>query len=268
MRKVVASSCMAAMLSFGIAAFAQTTGQNPTGSSGQAGSTMTQGRQLGDSAKTQQQVTLVGCIQRESEYRQAAGSGKGGTLGTGVGVGNEFVLINASQGSSMASSVGSPASSTSPSPSDPAATAGTAGTSGTSGTSSTSPSATSSASTTMTTASGKAYALTGDREKDLEQYVGQKVEIVGTLDASAPGASATAGANTGSTGATTSGTGTASTGTTSTGTGTGTTAGATTGATTGSSGATAGISASAGQRFSDLQQISIVSFKAIGACSQ
>jgi hypothetical protein len=41
------------------------------------------------------QVTLVGCIQKESEYRQAQDKGKGGA-GTGIGTGDEFVLTNAS----------------------------------------------------------------------------------------------------------------------------------------------------------------------------
>ena len=43
-----------------------------------------------------QRVTLIGCIQRESDYRQARDQGKGGVAGTGVGVGDEFVLTNAS----------------------------------------------------------------------------------------------------------------------------------------------------------------------------
>jgi hypothetical protein len=43
-----------------------------------------------------QQVTLVGCIQREADYRQARDKGRGGVAGTGIGVGDEFVLINAS----------------------------------------------------------------------------------------------------------------------------------------------------------------------------
>ena len=31
------------------------------------------------------QVTLVGCVQREADYRKAQGIGRGGALGTGVG---------------------------------------------------------------------------------------------------------------------------------------------------------------------------------------
>ena len=43
-----------------------------------------------------QKVTLIGCIQRESDYRQARDQGKGGVAGTGIGAGDEFVLTNAS----------------------------------------------------------------------------------------------------------------------------------------------------------------------------
>lgn len=48
------------------------------------------------SAQADQEVTLVGCIQKESDYRQARDKGRGGAVGTGVGAGNEFVLTNAS----------------------------------------------------------------------------------------------------------------------------------------------------------------------------
>ena len=99
--------------------------------------------------------------------------------------------------------------------------------------------------------SGKAYALTGNREKDLEPHVGQRVEIVGTLERSGSG--------------TTSGAATApGAGTTAAGTASGTAAGTTTSGT-----ATASGSAGASPRFGDLQQINVVSFKAVGgSCSQ
>ena len=41
-------------------------------------------------------VSLTGCIQREVDYRRQHNSGKGGFLGFGGGLGNEYVLINAS----------------------------------------------------------------------------------------------------------------------------------------------------------------------------
>jgi len=45
-------------------------------------------------------VTLVGCIQREADYRKAIDRGRGGVVGTGLGGGDEFVLINASRAAS------------------------------------------------------------------------------------------------------------------------------------------------------------------------
>jgi hypothetical protein len=48
-------------------------------------------------AKQEQQVTVVGCVTKEADYRSARDAGKGGAAGTGVGAGNEFVLTNAMQ---------------------------------------------------------------------------------------------------------------------------------------------------------------------------
>jgi len=39
-------------------------------------------------------VRVAGCIQSEADYRKARNLGRGGTAGTGVGVANEFVLID------------------------------------------------------------------------------------------------------------------------------------------------------------------------------
>lgn len=41
------------------------------------------------------EVTLIGCIELERDYRARKDAGRGGVLGTGVGVGNEFVLSSA-----------------------------------------------------------------------------------------------------------------------------------------------------------------------------
>ena len=41
-------------------------------------------------------ISLIGCIQREADYRRQHGSGKGGFLGFGGGLGNEYVLVHAS----------------------------------------------------------------------------------------------------------------------------------------------------------------------------
>jgi hypothetical protein len=45
----------------------------------------------GQTAK-QNEVALVGCVELERDYRARKEAGRGGVLGTGVGVGNEFVL--------------------------------------------------------------------------------------------------------------------------------------------------------------------------------
>ena len=39
-------------------------------------------------------ITVVGCLQRESDYRKMNDAGRGGVLGTGVGRGNEYVLVD------------------------------------------------------------------------------------------------------------------------------------------------------------------------------
>jgi hypothetical protein len=67
----------ALMMTLRIAAFAQTSAQQA-------------------SSAVDQEVTVVGCIQREADYRRSRDAGRGGVAGTGVGVGNEFILINAS----------------------------------------------------------------------------------------------------------------------------------------------------------------------------
>ena len=43
-------------------------------------------------------VTVTGCVQGEADYRKTMDKGRGGTAGTGVGAGNEFVLTNATGG--------------------------------------------------------------------------------------------------------------------------------------------------------------------------
>jgi hypothetical protein len=51
-------------------------------------------RQVPLSAKPGE-VAMVGCLQREADYRAAAGRSAGGVLGTGIGTGNEYVLAKA-----------------------------------------------------------------------------------------------------------------------------------------------------------------------------
>ena len=38
------------------------------------------------------EIRIAGCVQWEKDYRKQRNEGRGGALGTGVGVGNEFVL--------------------------------------------------------------------------------------------------------------------------------------------------------------------------------
>lgn len=302
MTSTISRTCIVAMLSIGVTAYAQTTGQSPTQPTSQAGSQrMEQGRQAGDRVQTEQQITLVGCIQREADFRQANQGGRGGALGTGIGAGNEFVLINASSGSqtAMSGSAGAPTGTMTGS-----ATAGTTGTTAsgttattgsatgtTSGTGSTTGTATGTGTTGSATATtpshtqhsgmsvtsgGTAYALTGDREKDLEQYVGQRVEIVGRIEGGSNRGGYSAGGSASGTGTTASGTasGTTASGTPASGTtASGTTASGTTatGTTSGTTASPTGATPSAGsqaQSVGSLQQLNIVSFRAVGgSCS-
>jgi len=50
-------------------------------------------------------VTLTGCIQKEADYRKTHDLGKGGTLGTGAGRSDEYVLINAERGATAAPNI-------------------------------------------------------------------------------------------------------------------------------------------------------------------
>jgi hypothetical protein len=116
-----------------------------------------------------QQVTVMGCIQREEDYRRARDAGRGGVAGTGVGVGNEFVLVNATM---------SPAT-------GPSGTVGT-----TPGTAT---------GTGGATAGDNAFELTGPNEGQAAQFVGRRVEIMGQLKPAetAPSGQPTGGATAG-----------------------------------------------------------------------
>jgi len=132
----------AMVLASGMAVFAQTTEKRvPRETQPPSSSIAAQ-----ESARPQ--MTLVGCVQREADYRRAQAAGRGGAAGTGAGVGNEFVLVAATRASSATAQA------------SPTATPGAVGTSG---------------------SAGDAYELTGSGEGQLEQHVGRRVEIVGTL---------------------------------------------------------------------------------------
>jgi hypothetical protein len=46
--------------------------------------------------KGDEQVTVSGCVEREADYRKAQDKGRGGAVGTGLGVENEYVLTGLS----------------------------------------------------------------------------------------------------------------------------------------------------------------------------
>src|SRR5688500_6721262 len=166
-----AATGFAVAAAFGISVAAQTPPTTPPANPPTTTPQTSQPAQTAPDRGDAQQVTLVGCVQRETDYRQAHNLGRGGTVGTGVGAANEFVLINASAtGGAMA---GSPS--------------GTAtGTGAATGTATGTPTGTATGTATGTsgasaTAAGQAFEVTGANEAQLAQYVGQRVEITGKL---------------------------------------------------------------------------------------
>lgn len=95
------------------------------------------------------EIAVIGCVELERDYRARKESGKGGVLGSGVGVGNEFVLSNART--------------------VPAPGRGRGAAVGTSGT------------------PGVDYSLTGRLERELLRSVGRQVEVVGVIEADKQG---------------------------------------------------------------------------------
>lgn len=189
MKSVLAgASCTAAILAFGLGAYAQTTGQTSGQPAGQSSSQPTAQVQ---SDQPSQQQTITGCVQREADYRRAHSKGQGGAAGTGAGVGNEFVLVNASSSSagSTASGTGTTGSTSAPgtAPGTPSTSGSATGTTGTSGAS-----------------AMNAFELTGPGEGQLQQYIGKRVEVVGRLKGgraaqSTPGTSTSGTSTTGTT---------------------------------------------------------------------
>jgi hypothetical protein len=83
----------AVLLAGNMAVFAQATPQEPA--SPPKPTTQTPATTQQPRASAGQNVTVVGCVQREEDYRKANNLGRGGAAGSGVGAGNEFVLANA-----------------------------------------------------------------------------------------------------------------------------------------------------------------------------
>jgi hypothetical protein len=125
---------VAAALLASTTAFAQTTAPNTTTTSS---STTTAQRE-----SPVQPVTLIGCVQKESDYRKAHNIKKGGGLNMGIGDGDEFMLINATRVSGGVPSV---------------TTLGD-----------------------CTGGSGEAIELTGPMEEQFKNFVGKRVEVSGT----------------------------------------------------------------------------------------
>lgn len=133
--RFTAHLCVAGFVAMGAVAGAQAGSQPSASAAGQAG-----------------QATITGCVVSESDYRKMHDAGKGGVVGTGVGAGNEYILVNAANGAA-----GAPGSTSSPS---------AVGTSGSTG-------ATASSAGTM------AYELSGSGEGQLSRFVGRRVELIG-----------------------------------------------------------------------------------------
>ena len=87
-------------------------------------------------------VTLVGCLEHESTYRQSADLQKGGPLESGIGQDDEFVLADARPLSPEGAAVG----------------------------------------TSGGVRRGRAFMLGGKIEKNLQDAIGRQVEVVGELD--------------------------------------------------------------------------------------
>jgi hypothetical protein len=138
----VCGASAATMLAVAMAAFAQAPQSSPPATPAGQSSDKAQASQSGRQAETP--VTLVGCVMREADYRKSADAGKGGPVGTGLGRGDEFVLVNAKK-----------------------TTAGAA--------------STAKVDCSAATTAGEAFELSGSGEKNAAQYVGRAVEVSGTL---------------------------------------------------------------------------------------
>jgi hypothetical protein len=140
------AACSSVLFLVSISAVAQTGNKTPA-------------RQVhANAADTTTPMTLTGCLVKEEDYRRAHKLGSG-ALG-GVGLGDEFVLVNAVSAPASSASASTPVSAA---PSSAAA-------------------APSSAEHCSETSGGTAYRLTGKLEDELKSFVGHRMEITGTFD--------------------------------------------------------------------------------------
>jgi hypothetical protein len=103
-------------------------------------------------ATSPQSITVSGCVLKESSVL------KPGALGTatmGAGMGDEYVLTQARLNDSATATEQPEAGAATKEPNEPVGTSGTE------------------------SSFGKVYRLTGDKEGDLKNYLGQRVQIVG-----------------------------------------------------------------------------------------
>jgi hypothetical protein len=109
------------------------------------------------------EVTVTGCVMRESDYRKLHSDGRGGVLGSGVGVGDEFVLASATPSmntnSGRRGAAGRDRVEARPVEDRAVGTRGAA--------------------------AGRSYTLTGPLEQNLSGDVGRMVQVVGKVEKAA-----------------------------------------------------------------------------------
>ena len=129
----------AALLAIAFAASPYVGAQTPAGTAKPADQ---QAKPADQQMKGGKQITVTGCVQRETDYRAAQDKGRGGVAGTGIGAADEFVLTNAVSGGGGGAAAPSAGASQ---------------------------------------GAGMAYELTGENEKLAKGHVGHRVEITGML---------------------------------------------------------------------------------------
>ena len=107
------------------------------------------------------EVTMTGCIVRESDYRKMRSDGRGGVLGSGVGVGDEFVLANATASTAGGRRGDARGDRVAARPIEDRGRAG---------------------------GGGRNYTLTGPLEKNLVSDIGRLVQVVGKVEVVNPDA--------------------------------------------------------------------------------
>jgi hypothetical protein len=94
-------------------------------------------------------ITLVGCVMRESQFRDMYGPGQSGPRGAGIGGRNEYMLVDAHE--------------VAPGGTNPGVT----------------PVASAAACPPAATTFPTSYELTGSREDEISQFLGRRVEVTG-----------------------------------------------------------------------------------------